>query len=238
MPKAILFDLDDTILSLGGREALLLDVVGECASEISPVSVPELAGEIETAFLEFWAAPGRYAAWRMRVLEARTLVVEGLFAERRSRSPQLVPGLARRIAARFHELREGDRGRLFPGAVPTIETLRRRGVRLALVTNGHADSQRAKIDAFDLARLFDHVQIEGECGFGKPDERAYRHAMATLGVEPHETWMVGDNLEWEVAAPQRLGIYSVWHDPLGKGLPPDCGIVPDRVVRLIAELLS
>jgi FMN phosphatase YigB (HAD superfamily) len=32
--------------------------------------------------------------------------------------------------------------------------------------------------------------------------------MSVLGVEAHETWMVGDNLEWEVAAPQRLGIFA------------------------------
>jgi putative hydrolase of the HAD superfamily len=27
--------------------------------------------------------------------------------------------------------------------------------------------------------------------------------MEVLGVGPHETWMVGDNLEWEVVSPQR-----------------------------------
>jgi hypothetical protein len=32
--------------------------------------------------------------------------------------------------------------------------------------------------------------------------------MAALSVEPSETWIVGDNLEWEVAAPQRLGLRS------------------------------
>jgi putative hydrolase of the HAD superfamily len=29
--------------------------------------------------------------------------------------------------------------------------------------------------------------------------------MEVLGVGPDETWMVGDNLEWEIVAPQRLG---------------------------------
>jgi len=234
-PKAILFDLDDTILSFGGREALLLEVVKEFAGEISPHSATQLAAEIEARFLEFWAVPEQYATWRMRVLEARVLVVELLFTDR---YPQLNLDLARKIAAQFHEKRESDPGRLFPGSVSTLEELRRKGVRLALVTNGHGDSQRAKIERFDLARHFDHVQIEGEHGFGKPDERAYRHAMSALGVEPHETWMVGDNLEWEVAAPQRLGIFSVWHDHLGKGLSAASGVMPDLIVRSISELLE
>src|ERR1044072_2138384 len=58
----------------------------------------------------------------------------------------------------------------------------RQGVRLALVTNGAADTQRAKVERFMLAHRFEHVQIEGEHGFGKPDERAYLHAMEALGV--------------------------------------------------------
>ena len=31
--------------------------------------------------------------------------------------------------------------------------------------------------------------------------------------------MVGDNLEWEVAAPQRLGIHAIWLDAYKAGLP-------------------
>lgn len=50
--------------------------------------------------------------------------------------------------------------------------------------------------------------------------------------------MVGDNLEWEVAAPQRLGIYSIWHDHLGEGVPAGSPIRPDRIVRSIAELIT
>lgn len=113
LPKAVLFDLDDTILSLGGREALLLKVVEEFADSVSPIPPSDLAEEIEAAFLEFWAVPGRYSDWRTRLLDARIMVVERLFAER-PRSPQLAPDLARRIATRFHERRESDQDRLFP----------------------------------------------------------------------------------------------------------------------------
>jgi putative hydrolase of the HAD superfamily len=78
------------------------------------------------------------------------------------------------------------------------------------VTNGAAGAQRAKVERFALSDRFDHIQIEGEHGFGKPDERAYLHAMQALGVTASETWMIGDNLEWQVVAPQRLGIYAIW----------------------------
>jgi hypothetical protein len=47
---------------------------------------------------------------------------------------------------------------------------------------------------------------------------------------------VGDNLEWDVAAPQRLGIYGIWNDYLNKGLPPTTNIHPDRIINSISEL--
>ena len=74
-------------------------------------------------------------------------------------------------------------------------------------------------------------------GFGKPEPQAYLHAMDTLGVTPEECWMVGDNLEWEVTAPQRLGIYAIWHDHLGVGLPLGSAIKPDRIICSLSELL-
>jgi putative hydrolase of the HAD superfamily len=48
--------------------------------------------------------------------------------------------------------------------------------------------------------------------------------------------MVGDDLEWEVAASQRLGILAVWHNHRGTGLPSGCAVRPDRIITQIAEL--
>jgi putative hydrolase of the HAD superfamily len=127
---------------------------------------------------------------------------------------------------------------MFPGAVETLQAIRAAGVKMALVTNGDSAGQRAKVERFALAPLFDHIQIEGEAGFGKPEARAYLHAMQTLDVAAADTWMVGDNLEWEVAAPQRLGIFAIWHDHLGEGLPPGSPYRPDRIIRALAELLD
>jgi putative hydrolase of the HAD superfamily len=150
--------------------------------------------------------------------------------------PRLSDELAHRIADRFTVYREEEMF-VFPGAHEAIDQLKALGVKLALVTNGAADTQRAKVERFALAHRFDHVQIEGEHGFGKPDERAYLHAMDALGVSAPDTWMIGDNLEWEVQAPQRLGIYAIWIDVHGDGLPDGSTVKPDRIIRSLAELV-
>ena len=106
-----------------------------------------------------------------------------------------------------------------------------------MITNGDGAGQRRKIERFGLERYFDRVLIEGELGFGKPDPAVYETAMAALGSTPEDTWCVGDNIEWEVAGPQRLGIHAVWVDRSGGGVPADTDIVPDRIIRSLAELL-
>ena len=145
--------------------------------------------------------------------------------------------LAIRIANRFTAYREEEMF-VFPGAHDAIDELKARGVKLALVTNGAAETQRAKVERFAFAHRFDHIQIEGEHGFGKPEERAYLHAMEALGVTAPDTWMIGDNLEWEIVAPQRLGIYAIWMDVHGEGLPPGSTVKPDRIIRSLSELLT
>ena len=69
------------------------------------------------------------------------------------------------------------------------------------------------------------------------DLAAMRDAMQALGVTASDTWMIGDNLEWEVVAPQRLGIYAIWIDVHGDGLPEGSSVKPDRIIRSLTELL-
>jgi putative hydrolase of the HAD superfamily len=89
---------------------------------------------------------------------------------------------------------------------------------------------------FGLGRYFDRVLIEGELGVGKPHPRVYTIALATLACRPEEAWSIGDNLEWDVVGPQRLGIYGIWIDGRGKGWPAESAARPDRMVRSITDL--
>ena len=126
----------------------------------------------------------------------------------------------------------------FPGAIDTLRQLRKTGVRLGLLANGQTESQRGKIRRFGLEPYFDHVQIEEEFGIGKPDERAFRHALGALGVGPNDAWMVGDNLDHDIHGAQQAGIYAVWLDASGAGLPAGSVIRPDRIIAALPDLLA
>lgn len=231
-----MFDLDDTLLQAYGRQDdAWLAVTTEFAAELAPLSPHEMTAAILAVAKPFWRSDDRQ--WRLRIVEARQEIVRQTFVALQT-AGKATPSsdVARRLADRFSAYRN-EQMCLFPDAHAVVDALRARGVLLGLITNGAGEIQRTKLKRFDLASRFDHIQIEGEQGFGKPEERSYKHALNTLGVEARETWMVGDNLEWEVAAPQRLGIHAIWIDHVGNGLPVDTAVKPDRIVRKLSELL-
>jgi putative hydrolase of the HAD superfamily len=236
LPRAMLIDMDDTILSAYGRPEIAWNIVAtEFAGELAPQAPREVADTILAEARKFWSTAE--PAWRLKLEEARHVTVKmGFAALAAAGKTGLSDELAIRIADRFSAYREQEMF-VFPGAHDAIDAFKARGVKLALVTNGAAGTQRAKVERFALTHRFDHIQIEGEHGFGKPEEKAYLHAMDALGVEARDTWMIGDNLEWEVVAPQRLGIYAIWIDTHGDGLPPNSTIKPDRIIRSLTELV-
>jgi putative hydrolase of the HAD superfamily len=236
LPTAMLIDMDDTILSAYGRPDIAWNSVAlEFANELAPLPPQQVATAIVEYARQFWAVA--HPEWRLKLAAARHEVVRGGFsALAAAGQTALSMEIAARIADRYTAYRD-EQMFVFPGAHDAIDALKTHGVKLALVTNGAAGLQRAKVERFALAHRFDHIQIEGEHGFGKPDERAYRHAMQALGVTAPETWMIGDNLEWEVEVPQRLGIYAIWMDAHGEGLPPGSTVKPDRIIRSLSELL-
>ena len=75
-------------------------------------------------------------------------------------------------------------------------------------------------------------------GFGKPDLRAFRRALAALDVAPEEAWMVGDNPVWDIRGARQAGIYAICINVHGSGPDAEDGVTPDGVVASLAELIQ
>jgi len=234
LPPALLVDLDDTILTFtAGPRDFWTEAFEAHAQGLPGIGVQAFRSAIRHAADRFWADPGRAFRGRQDLFAARRRVVAGAF-ERLGRDPGPV---GRQIADHYTRTKE-ESCAPFPGALEALDSFRRRGMRLALVTNGSSAFQRAKIERYDLARFFDAILVEGELGVGKPDARVFQAALDALGVRPTEAWMIGDNLHADIAGAQALGIAGVWHDYSRAGLGDDPPVVPRRVMHAWAELLE
>jgi putative hydrolase of the HAD superfamily len=230
----LLLDLDDTIIAdtASGVEPCWRAACAEPAVKRG-LDAEALYQAIRTTADWYWGDPARHRQGRADLRVASASIVEKAL-----RSLDVAdPALARRISDDYRDRRDAGLC-LFPDSIAAIEALRARGIRLGMITNGATADQRGKIERFKLASYFDHIQIEGEFGLGKPEPEVYWHALAALCAAPDETWMAGDNLEWDVAAPQRLGIGGVWVDVARGGLPAGSDVRPDRIIRTLSELLA
>jgi putative hydrolase of the HAD superfamily len=238
LPKGILFDLDDTLIAYDVvAEQLWRDLCEhyarrmQCADTVNPEVAEHLHATLREVRDWYWDDATRHREGRLNLKAARRDIVRRVFAKLGWSDM----ALADEMADTYSRERE-EAVYCFPGVIETLQALVDRGVKLALITNGTSALQRRKVERFGLAPYFTAILIEGELGYGKPDPAVYLHALEALELAADEVWVVGDNLEWEVAAPQRLGMTAIWHDAWGQGLPPDCPVVPDRIVHRISEL--
>jgi putative hydrolase of the HAD superfamily len=156
----MLFDLDDTIIAFDAvSEPAWRSVCAAYAPQVAGLTPTALQAAIDAARGAYWADPERHRRGRLNLTVARREIVgqalDDLGVDR--------PDLAAAIAAAYSAEREALIY-LLPGAIETLQVLRNRGTPLALLTNGSAAGQRAKIERFDLAGYFDAILIEEEVG--------------------------------------------------------------------------
>jgi putative hydrolase of the HAD superfamily len=233
LPKAILLDLDDTIISFDygiDLDGCWRSVCGKHL-KVDGNELERMIGLIKQKAKWYWSEPERHRIGRLDLVKARIEIVSGALGETIIQGS----GLAEQIATEYGLIRD-EAVTLFPGAIETLQFFRDKGMKLALITNGSSQAQRKKIDRFGLASYFECILIEEEFGVGKPNQEVYMHAMEQLAVRADEAWMIGDNYEWEVAAPQKLGIRSVWINPKGAECPVDA--TPYMTIAALSEMKS
>jgi putative hydrolase of the HAD superfamily len=230
----MLFDLDDTLLRYNlTPELAWKEACGVSAKETGLYKTEELLNLIDTISDWYWSDPEKHRAGRLNLHGARTSIVRMALARLGCDDERI----ATKVATVYSNLREESLG-LFPDTEDVLWELVRKGVKLALLTNGAGDVQRVKIEKFRLAQYFYSCLIEGELGYGKPDQRVFEMALDKLAATPNQTWMVGDDLERDIAGAQKVGVFSIWHDYEKKGLPEDMEIKPDKIINNIPEIPS
>ncbi|HSW58726.1 MAG TPA: HAD-IA family hydrolase [Dehalococcoidales bacterium] len=233
-PRAIFFDLDDTLIADDFlSEGVWREVCARYAPRLEGVTPDRLYTLIRSTASAYWADAERHRRGRLELYKTRrNLVVKALVD-----SGTGSEALGQEIADSYSALKEQLIAPV-PGAIETLEKIRQKGIRLALITNGGSEVQRKKLERFGLSAFFEYILVEGEFGAGKPDARVFQSCLANLGVKPEEVWMVGDDLNRDIGGALPLGIRAIWVDWRGKGLPPDSKIKPWTTIKAVPELLS
>ncbi len=122
----------------------------------------------------------------------------------------------------------------YEGIPQTIMELRRRGIKLAVVTNKLEELSVEILKRLSLLEYFDIVVGGDTFAEKKPSPVPVSKTLVALGVEPEEALMVGDT-EADILAGRRAGIkvaLALW------GYAGDRAVEPDFILHRPAELVS
>jgi len=89
--------------------------------------------------------------------------------------------------------------------VAMLDGLRRRGLRLGVVSNCCAEDVAAWAHS-PLASRVDCTAFSFELGLMKPDPEIYREAVRRLRADVSETWFIGDGGDDELLGAERAGL--------------------------------
>lgn len=144
-------------------------------------------------------------------------------------------GEVRRIAFSLMERFEDEaaaNATLNEGVIETLEALRVRGVRPALMTNNRLQSVETVTGKFGLK--FDCI-YHRDSGPTKPDPRCVRRILDLMQTPAREALVVGD-WKWDILAGQGAGVRTCLY--LKEGPNPFADVRPDHIIRAIPEVLG
>ena len=212
LPKAVFFDMDDTIFdhSLTCRRALerlrkteprlrgpTLDAVWHEYARLLDIVQPDVfAGRITIQ-------DARIERFRQLAQFCGTTVSAAAAAE-----------LSRRYRAHYQKLR-----RTVPGVRRVLERLRGRAV-VGVVTNNEVAEQERKLDHLHLRPLIDFMVVSEGVGVAKPDPGIFLLALEKADALPEEAVMIGDSWRSDVGGARNVGIRPVWFNRFHLA-PPD-----------------
>ncbi|MFO7168747.1 MAG: HAD family hydrolase [Chloroflexota bacterium] len=216
--RAVIFDRDGTLLrfNYGAAEELERRV-----HAIAPTLPPAAASSHWMAWPGPWPrlVEEEPAFWRLFWQE---------FANRHALPPEATARLLE-IGDFYHTCFAA-----YPDARGCLEELRRRGLKLAVLTNFELPSidRTLRYAGIDPS-LFDVLLSSSATGITKPDVRAYLGCAEALGLEPAACLFVDDRSD-NVDGARRAGMRAVLIDRAGNAPPSEHAI---RDLRQLCDLL-
>lgn len=100
----------------------------------------------------------------------------------------------------------------YPETIEALEALKKKGVKIAIVSNTPKLSVDGILEKFGLDKLFDAVCFSFDKGYLKNDAELFDAALNDLGVSKKDAVMVGDSMETDIVGAENAGVMAVLID--------------------------
>ena len=222
-PKAVLFDLDDTLWPIGPVIAQAeLTLYAWLLQHAPRVAALHSIDSLRQARLDLLA---RQPDYHLDLGLLRRASLHAAFEQTGEDSAGIESAMTCFFAAR-------NAVALYDDVLPGLELLGRQ-VLVGSISNGNAD-----LRAIGLSHHFKVSVAAHEFGCAKPDAAIFLAACRALGVAPHDAVYVGDDVLLDVRGAQQAGLRAVWLNRTGSSRHLEHGVVPDAICADFGELID
>jgi putative hydrolase of the HAD superfamily len=126
------------------------------------------------------------------------------------------------------------------GAADTLQALRKRGLRVGLVSNTYWPGiyHQHDIERFALTPYLEHTIFSADVGAWKPHRKIFKMGLEALDLTPDTAAYVGDSLYFDVWGAQQAGMRGVWIEQNHRWLPHGIEVTPDATIQRLPDLLN
>lgn len=208
MIRAVLFDLDDTLVDHRHAARAAMAGVRRQFPALAKIPLDALDAEHQRILdlLHHEVAIGARSVDDARIDRYRRLFAFAGVGAGGDRAA---------AAALLHRREYQANRRAVDGAVDLLAALKSQ-VRIAVVTNNLRAEQSEKLATFGLAPFVDALVTSGELGVAKPDRRIFAEALERVDCAADEAVMVGDSWVHDVEGARAAGIAAVWLNRAGE----------------------
>jgi putative hydrolase of the HAD superfamily len=210
-PKAVLFDLDDTLFdhTYSSRQGLTAIIKDHYNLQQAPFL------EVEALYARLLEEHHiQVLQGKISLEQARFKRVQKLFKyyEILVEEPHIEQAIALYMAG--YRLAR----RPVPGSLQLLQALHGK-VHIAVVTNNITVEQQEKLQVCGLEPFVDMLITSEEVGAIKPDPAIFKSALQRIGCSAQEAVMLGDAWLADIIGAQRAGIRAVWLNRTGTNCP-------------------
>ncbi|KHE71388.1 HAD family hydrolase [Halobacillus sp. BBL2006] len=126
----------------------------------------------------------------------------------------------------------------FPNLLKMLGELKQRNFLIGVITNGKGRFQMDNIKALEMAPYMDTILISEWEGVKKPEPQIFQRALERLRVAPEDSVFVGDHPEKDVKAAKGVGMKTIWkkdqhwNRPDADFIIDNLGEIPHRIKQL------
>lgn len=175
MIKAVIFDLDDTLISEYDYIKSGYKIIAKKIKE--DYNIEQSENEIFDLMFQIFNADSKNVFNKLLdelQLEYNEEYIKELIKTYREHIPEI---------------------KFFDDIIPCLEQLRKQGIKLGIITDGYAITQKNKLKVLNAYELFDKIIITDELGkeYWKPNPKAFEIIKEYFNIEYNEMMYVGDN---------------------------------------------